>query len=153
MDKVLKCDYFKKHKFPTKESGMEYISKTKDLSKFYDKQDEKIKNYMVKIMTEWENEFKKYSGELKEYLFTAKKHAIEKRDRAKESKDSRMREELKRELREELLMEASLLPRYNKDIDYNNFDKLFIGIKNTNLLKETEGHFKNLEEIYEKLKK
>lgn len=101
MEKYLRLEFFKRHKFPTKIDGVAFIKSHTKLHKLMVKMYGDIEDYKEQKISEFEKEFGKYESEKGVFLLSVKD---KRKERAEEKKDLQKRA-MKEEMREEIMME------------------------------------------------
>lgn len=128
MESLLKAAWFTKRQFATKMDGIKFIKSHKKLSKKMEKMSDEIEEYKYQKVNEFEEYFDKFESE-KEIAIIESKYSQKNRTiKKKENQKQALKNEMKAEIMKEILVEknSKTIPKYNKDINYNKIDDLFI---------------------------
>ena len=165
MDKYLRLEFFKRQGFPTKMDGMAFIKTNKKITTFLNVKSEEIEDFRDKKIEEIEEYFEKFEDEKDLYLVKVKDAQKQRVQHKKELQKKAMKDELRSEILKEIEEEnkvkklekvktkhSKMYPNYDKEIDYNNLDELFMNAieKAEDLPKDELENLKKMKEQAEK---
>lgn len=139
MDKLLKFEWFKAQKFPTKEDGLSFIKSIPKLQEYMDKKSDEIEELRYEQIEEFQEYFENFESKKQVYLVGLKQKRIQrisqKKDLQKCALKEELRQEILREIHEDKLKETNM---YIEIFSLEPLKNLFIKLANKNLKKRTK---------------
>jgi type I site-specific restriction-modification system R (restriction) subunit len=119
--------------------GMAFIKTNKKITKMLNDKNDEIEDFKHKKIEEFEEYFEKFEDEKDLYLVKVKDAQKQRVQHKKEMQKKAMKDELRNEILKEIEEEnkvkklekvktkySKMYPNYDKEIDYNNLDTLFM---------------------------
>jgi hypothetical protein len=146
MDKLLKFEWFKAQKFPTKEDGIAFIKSIPKLQEYMDKKSDEIEEFKYEQIDDFEEFFGKFESKKQIYLVELKKKRAEKmsqkKDLQKQALKEELRQEILRELDEEKMKETNM---HIEVFSLETLKNLFVKLAKKNLKKKEMNEIEKLQ--------
>jgi hypothetical protein len=146
MEGLLKAAWFTKRNFSTKMDGMKFIKNHKKLSKKFQEMSDEIEEYKYEQVNVFDEYFGKFENEKEIAVIASKDDKKSRAIKKKEIQKEELKNEMKAEIIKEILMEKNedVVPKYDKSVDYNKLDNLFLQVVGKNLSKKQLDEIKKI---------